>query len=98
MEWFKAELTPQKAEYHLGVLADIPFRNLQLLQLHFHTAICSVIRPECWEALALWIGQYLLEISILDMATTVQITTNMGNGNMERLIRGAMGKPSTDLL
>ncbi|KAJ9664619.1 hypothetical protein H2201_005131 [Coniosporium apollinis] len=97
-KWFEAELAPQKAEYHLGILADLPFKNLKFLHLHANISGWWIIRPECWEAQAGWIGQYLFKIKILDRATTVKVTTSMGQSNLEGLIWGVMSKLSADSL
>lgn len=74
--WLEAELTAEKAKYHLGVLAELPFRNLQVLELAFVGPDGTVTRypSRMWNiAVARWVGRYLHSINIVSRARLVNI-------------------------
>ncbi|KAJ9634628.1 hypothetical protein H2199_008913 [Coniosporium tulheliwenetii] len=74
--WLEAELTAEKARYHMGVLAELPFRNLQVLKLAFVAPNGTVTRypSRMWNiAVARWIGRYLHDVNIVSKARLVTI-------------------------
>ncbi|KAJ9634630.1 hypothetical protein H2199_008915 [Coniosporium tulheliwenetii] len=61
--WFQADTLLEKAEYHLGVLRDLPFKNLHTLRLGFGN-LRARNAPDCAWLWVICIAKYLRSIRI----------------------------------
>lgn len=73
LRWMEPELTDSKASYHLGIIVELPFKNLHLLQLSFNSFKFDYSEPDCDTAVARWIGRYLHRIAVTKLAKRVTI-------------------------
>lgn len=73
MRWLEAELTHEKADYHMEVLKGLPFKKLQLLELEFCGHAFGHRNPDRNAAVARWIARYFHFMSVDRKAKAVKI-------------------------
>jgi len=72
VKWYFADVTVDKAHYHMDILTKLPFTKLRTLELHFGNLDEQSKSPPP-RLLGRWIGWFLWGIKIRDMAKEVVV-------------------------
>lgn len=75
-DWLPAELTAEKADYHMGVLRDLPFENLHSLKLGFGRSLHTTDRQNN-VFMAIWIGEHLQLVDLKSRARRIAFPSEL---------------------